>query len=207
MGSADTLIEGTPFFIRYQGARKFTVLEAGAGLRGMARKRGQAGTRAEARELAGQLAPSTVREILEQTPAYGEQARKDREELIRVAEPGTRLWVLPFYYQDGGYRETGQAATATGLALNGVEALFGGPGDSTWLAGYRRDDGTEGKCSHRIVLTLAEARERWWILAVKNRRQVLVSGGHPDEERMYALRDEKHPGCLVLQGCQFMPES
>jgi hypothetical protein len=151
-------------------------------------------------------------------PCYGKDAERRRAELAARATPGTRLWVLPFYYQDG-YRELGHAATATGLALSAVEALFGEPGDGRWLVGYRRDDGVEGKHSHQIILTLAEARERWWIVRldftggedgegpIQDSRLVLVSGGHADRERMMRLCQDKFPGCLVMQGREFMPET
>jgi hypothetical protein len=51
-------------------------------------------------------------------------------------------------------------------------------------------------------LTLAEARDRWWITFGGN----LVSGGVPDRTRMDALVDEKFPGYEVQQGKDFILE-
>jgi hypothetical protein len=55
-----------------------------------------------------------------------------------------------------------------------------------------------------VVITLAEARELWWITDGKGD---LVSGGHRDRDRMEQLVIEKHPGCVVQQGREFIAET
>jgi hypothetical protein len=73
---------------------------------------------------------------------------------------------------------------------------------SPWWTNLPHSDSTLlcSLLSSRLV-TLAEARECWWITFGGH----LVSGGHPDRERMARLTDEKYPGCLVQQGSEFIP--
>jgi hypothetical protein len=56
-----------------------------------------------------------------------------------------------------------------------------------------------------VVLTLAEARERWWILDAEAKN--LVSGGSANRGRMERLSQLKFPGSQVLQGHAFIPEA
>ena len=71
----DTDIEGTPFFIRHFGVRKFAVCERGAGFAGTAKVRGERTTRAEAITLARQLADRADKH----DPAIGEAANSELE--------------------------------------------------------------------------------------------------------------------------------
>jgi hypothetical protein len=54
------------------------------------------------------------------------------------------------------------------------------------------------------VLTVAEARARWWITDAAGAN--LVSGGAADHDRMVRLRDEKYAGCQVQRGDEFIAE-
>jgi hypothetical protein len=58
---------------------------------------------------------------------------------------------------------------------------------------------------HHYPLALADARQRWWILDAE--AENLVSGGLADRARVEASAAQKHPGCIVRQGCEFIPES
>jgi hypothetical protein len=134
-------------------------------------------------------APASVIERV-RAKTYGQAGRDSLDRLAQLAEPGTRLWILPFYGQDG-YRGLGEAGTALGLAESPVEALFGGGGNSLLLH-YRTDSGQEGTMSVTIALTEAEAAVRWW---VTDGRGNLVTGGHPGRDRMARLAED-HGGVL-----------
>jgi hypothetical protein len=198
-------IPGTPFFINASPkGTTFHVLEAGACPRGMAWTHGKRGSLSAALKFAVTLTPSTATEILDRVEAgLTSQIDLDRVAYLRVmAEPGTRLWKMPTYTADG-YHGLGEAATSLGLAVIGVEALFGTPG-SCWTVRYRTDSGEESTAGGWALLTLADARERWWITDGAGN---LVSGGHASRERMLALVAEKHPGSVVQSGAEFMPEA
>lgn len=155
-------------------AERFEVVEAGAGVRGCAKVRGHAPTLEEALELVATLRPSTPAEIL--APILADRRATDRhrervEKLIRLAEPGARLWVLPGYGEDG----PGHAATSEGLHCDGVIAILadGAAAVDCWSIGWRRDDGNE---AHGLnVVLLEDARRAWWI--VRDGR--IVAGGPP----------------------------
>jgi len=121
--------------------------------------------------------------------------------LALLARPGTRVWLC-------GGAGLGQAATSLGV-MQGSEPHR--RGDDRWdyaLVSVRPDgarlDQDDKRLYATVILTVADAAERWWIVSADGRE--LVSGGHRDRDRMLALRDEKFPGCLVQQGAQFIPE-
>lgn len=198
-----------PFFINASPKQtSFHVMEAGASPRGLALKRGQRGSLSAARKLAGDLAPSTTGEILDRVAAvtFG-RLGLDRVERLRVTgEPGARLWVLPPYGRDG-YHGLGQAAVSLGLRASGIESLFGSP-DSTWGVRYRLDDGEVSEVGGWVLLTLADARERWWVIDGRTWSPNLLTGGHPDRVRMQELAGElPNDYAIVVQGRDFMPEA
>lgn len=186
-------IKDSPFFVyeKNNGKTRFEVLEKGAGPRGTARPRGTAPSLPAALETAASLDPSTPAEILAQTPVCGEDGKRDRVRLERLAEPGTRLWLLPARKGDG-FTGLGQPATSLGLALNSVEAIFGPAGDNCWLIRVRADDGAEDALRALRVLTLEEVAERWW---VTDGHGNLLTGGHPDRGRMEKLAAEHGGYC------------
>jgi hypothetical protein len=118
----------------------------------------------------------------------------DTLEVIRLAKPGTRLWDLPTYDQDG-YHGLGEPATATGVTY-GMGGVY---------VAYVTDSGRTGRTGPMAVMTLAEARERFWITDAEGVN--LVSGGHRDRDRMVSLAAGKHPGSRVLPGTAFVPEA
>lgn len=198
-------IPGTPFFINASPrATSFHVLEAGACPLGMAYTHGRRGSLSAALKLAATLHPSTPGEILDRVAAVlTMQGDLDRVARLRITgEPGTRLWTLPRYDADG-YHGLGEAATSLGLAVIGVESLFGTPA-SCWTVRHRTDSGEVSTSGGWVLLTLAEARERWWILSHDGHD--LVSGGHADRARMTRLAAEQHSGSQVVQGCMFIRE-
>lgn len=200
-GGARYDVPDSPFFINTSPKRtSFTVFERGADVRGTALNRGKRGSLSAARKLAASLEPSTIAEILGRVTVYdqGDRARLDRTAYL--AEPGRRLWVIPSYGEDG-YRGLGEKATATGLGLNGIEALFGSE-SGCWLVAFRTDAGEEDRLNALILSTVEEARERWWILSADGK--TLVSGGHASRERMEALTAKEHPGRVVRQGAEFI---
>jgi len=198
-------IPGTPFFINASPrGTSFHVLESGACPRGMAWTHGKRGSLTAALKFAAALHPSTTAEILDRVAAdLTSKTDLDRIARLRVTgEPGTRLWTLPAYEADG-YHGLGQAATSLALAVIRIESLFGTPA-SCWTVRHRTDDGEVSTSGGWVLLTLAEAREKWWILSHDGHD--LVSGGHADRGRMLALAAEEHPGCQVVQGCMFIRE-
>jgi hypothetical protein len=113
--------------------------------------------------------------------------------LVALGKPGTRLWSLP-RYEVGGYRGRGEPATALGV----VYEMSGS------CIAFVTDSGREKHLFPAVVMTLAEARERWWVTDADGVN--LVSGGHRDRERMERLVADKHPGCVVRQGAEFITE-
>jgi hypothetical protein len=198
-----------PFFVNASpGQTVFHVMEAGADVRGTALKRGRRGSLSAALALAASLAPSTTGEILDRVAAVttGNLGRQLIERLRVTGEPGARLWTLPAY-GNGEYHGLGQAATSLGLCVSGIEALFGSP-DSTWNVRCRTDDGEVSDWGGLAVLTLAEARERWWVIDGRRWSRNLLTGGHPDMRRMQELAGEfPNDYAIVVQGCDFMPEA
>jgi hypothetical protein len=197
-------IPDSPFFINASPkGTSFHVLEAGACPRGMAWTHGKRGSLSAALKFAATLKPSTTADILDRV-AEGLTSDIDLDRIARLratGEPGTRLWSLPTYTADG-YHGLGEAATSLGLAVIGVEALFGTPG-SCWTVRYRTDSGEEPTAGGWSLLTLADARERWWILSHDGHD--LVSGGHARRANMERhARD--YPGSKVVQGCMFIRE-
>jgi hypothetical protein len=117
------------------------------------------------------------------------------ERLVTLATPGTRMWVIPDYCPDG-YKGYGRPGTSLGMTVPARDGLVvikteGHDQPYCWL-----------RLNPIAALTLAEARDRWWITFGGN----LVSGGVPDRSRMDALVDEKFPGYEVQQGKDFIPE-
>lgn len=197
-------ITGTPFFINASPkGTSFHVLEAGTCPRGMALECGRRRSLSAALRLAATLKPSTTADILDRVAVglTGDIAL-DRIAKLRVTgEPGTRLWSLPVYEADG-YHGLGEAATSLGLAVIGIESLFGTP-ESCWTVRYRTDGGEVSTRGGWSLLTLADARERWWVLSHDGHN--LVSGGHRDRARMDRLALD-YPGSIVRQGCMFIRE-
>jgi hypothetical protein len=147
------------------------------------------------------LKPSTPADIMarvkETTPC--DHDKFDR--MAYLAEPGRRLWTLPMYGEDG-YKGLGEAAMAAGLYASGIERLFGSP-SSVWLVAFTTDSGREGHLHPLVLLTVEEARKKYWILSWDGRD--LVSGGHADRVRMTKLA-LKYPGSQVVQGSMFIRE-
>jgi hypothetical protein len=202
-------IDGGPFFINASPkGTSFHVMEAGASPLGMALDRGRRGSLSAARKFAATLAPSTTGEILDRVAAVTHGAvGLERVERLRVTgEPGTRLWVLPPYGK-GGYKGLGQAATSLGLDASGIEALFGTP-ETVWGARYQTDDDEVSTLGGWVLLTLADARERWWVIDGRPWSRNLLTGGHPDMRRMQELAAEfPNDYAIVVQGRDFMPEA
>jgi len=120
--------------------------------------------------------------------------RADLDRRVLLATPGTPLWLLPSYGEDG-YHGFGQPGTSLGMTT-GQLVVISTAGHDTPYTWHRR---------HAVaVLTAAEARDRWWITDGGGN---LVSGGHRDREHMIEVRDAQHPGCLVQQGHEFIPAS
>lgn len=196
-------IPDTPFFINASPkGTSFHVLEAGACPRGMAWTHGKRGSLSAALRFAAELHPSTTDEILDRVAAgLTSQLDIDRvARLRRTGKPGARLWVLPSYEKDG-YRGLGEAATSLGLAVLGIESLFGTP-PYCWTVRYRTDSGEESTAGGWSVLMLNEALFKWWVTDGKGN---LVSGGHWDRQRMEALVTEQFPGAVVEHGSAFVP--
>jgi hypothetical protein len=200
-------IEGGPFFINATpGATSFHVLERGAGLRGSAHEYGKRGSLSAALKYAATLTPSTTDDIIDRTVAVS-SSLTDLERLERLREtarPGTRLWVLPTYTEHG-FCGLGEPATAVGLAVIGIESLFGSPATS-WTVRYRTDSGREDTTGGWVLLTLAQARERWWV--TDGLLGNLLTGGHLDRRHMQELAAEfPNDYAIVRQGAEFMPEA
>ncbi len=195
-----------PFFIDELPSRprreRCKVLEAGAGPRGNARPRGTVPTLTAALEFIADLAPSTPADILapwrrdcrcgaETCPCgpVPDRDLADIDRLVRLATPGTRLWVM-----HGGNGQHGpdgwghgHAATATGLALSAVGALFGGSATEVWSVRWRGDNGIDGEGYGAVALE--DARRAWWVLDANDR---VVAGGPPiyDEVRAREMARE-----------------
>lgn len=122
---------------------------------------------------------------------------EDARKVARYARPGTRLWVLPMFTEDG-YGSLGEAATATGV----------GYGMSGAYIAYETDAGKAGRVyPQAFPLTLAEARDRFWIVQPDGKRLTATAGGHKDRARMVSVAAEREPGALVLPGAAFIPEA
>ncbi|MGP4027267.1 hypothetical protein [Actinomadura sp. 3N407] len=165
-----------PFIIweKPRGRGRFEICESGAGLRGTARRRGAAATLAKALAEVASMRPSTPAEILADIPLHSDRDHALHGKLTTLAVPGTRLWKLPRRYGEGAARGVGQPATALGLALNSIEALFGEAGLNCWSIDYELADGARDQSI--AVMALDDARRAWWIL---NRDGWLVAGGPP----------------------------
>jgi len=171
----DYPIEGTPFFVRYR-SRGCDVMERGTGSRGMARTRAKCRNLAEALEAAAAMKPSTAAEILAGIEVYGDLTRALHAKLTALGEPGTPLFVLT---EDGGYE-----AVSEGLAVNAVEALFGGDDElGCWLISWRDPQGEPVKGLY--CMSREDAERAWWIL----RDGKVVAGGPSifDEARALEL--------------------
>lgn len=164
---------------RPAGRARFRVIELGTGRRGMGRLRGTASSLGAALELAGSLKPSTTAEILSGITAYADWDRRTLDKLQTLGQPGARLFVF------GG--SSAYKAVSEGLALNAVEALFGGDDDlRSWLIAWRDPSGEP--CRGLYVNALEDAERAWWIL----RDGRVVAGGPPiyDEARALELAAE-----------------
>jgi hypothetical protein len=115
-------------------------------------------------------------QALAKVQVFSERDREQHAKLCHLGTPGTRLWVLPVYDNDGyAGKGLGSAATSLGLSLNLVEGLLGyGPGSLlAWNVCWRADDGEED--TGRVV-ALEDARRAWWIT---DGNGDLVAGGPP----------------------------
>jgi hypothetical protein len=188
---------GTRAFFIYEkpsGKTRYHVMEAGAGARGTARRRAEVATIAAALELCQSLEPSTPEEILASIKTYTDADRRYVEDLARYGTPGTRLWVTPAYTEHG-YHGRGHAATALGLEVSGVEAMFGSE-LHCWLVSYRRDDGVVDAHGPQVVMTIDEATRGYWVVDAAG--QNLITGGHYDRDRMTELAIDT--GGVVVHG-------
>lgn len=140
---------------------------------------------------------------LDQVRALHEQHGDDYElaRLALLATPGIRVWLRP--------ESTGLGRPGTSLGLAAMPDKKVNRGWGWALVRIRPDGGRLDQDDKRLyaiaVTTVADAAEYWWIVSADGRH--LVGGGSRDRDRVLALRDEKHPVCLVQQGAQFMPEA
>lgn len=111
---------------------------------------------------------------------------------LALGKPGTRLFVLLGQGQ-------GEVATASGLrhGMNGLTVQ------------YVTDDGENGSRIPATAMTLADARERWWVL--DGHRDAIVSGGKHSRAEMenlaYGLTIEDGQLRVAVQGSGFLPLS
>lgn len=106
-------------------------------------------------------------------------------------EPGARIYRMPEFRGEGvDFDGLGQVVTVTGLSYG-----MSGP-----RLAFVTDDGVPG--TEYNPMTETEAKLRWWILDGDGTN--LVSGGLRDRARIEANAAEKHPGCLVRQGAEFI---
>jgi hypothetical protein len=147
---------------------RFAVIEPGAGRRGAARRRGTARTLAAAADLTASLVPSTAAEILAGITTWGERDRERVATLVALGQPGARLWIIC-----DGY---GYEAVSEGLAVSGVEAMFGEPDNelACWMIRWRDPSGEE--CTGMYAVALADAERAWWVLDADGR---VIAGGPP----------------------------
>jgi hypothetical protein len=125
--------------------------------------------------------------------------------LLPYATPGTRMWVLPDLCASGGFEGFGEFGVSLGMTAPDEHGLVViGPAGKAWQ-GKHHAAGRYGmpwlRVYPSVVSTAEAAREHWWIVQGAN----LVSGGSPHRERIEALRDERFPGCEVVQGHEFIP--
>jgi hypothetical protein len=144
-----------------------------------------------------QEAIAVLAELIGMRNAAEGERRRELAELVDLATPGTALWDLPEFGPDG-YKGLGQPAVSLGLTASerGLVVIRAEGHDEpyNWL-----------RLNPSVVLTVAQARDRWWVVDAEGAN--LVSGGAADRERMERLRDEKHPGCRVQQGREFIGAS
>ena len=114
---------------------------------------------------------------------------------VALGKPGTRLWVIPAYTHDG-YQGLGQPAAALGVkyGLGGVSVV------------YKTADGEISSTGLMVLMTLASARERYWVTDAAGLN--MVTGGSRDLDRMDAMAYERtiEDGELrvVLPGAAFI---
>lgn len=162
-----------------RGRDRFTVMERGTGRRGTGRARGKCATLAGALELTATLTPSTTAEILAGIEVYGDLSRSLHGKLTMLGTPGAPLFVLA----DGEGYET----VSEGLAVNAVEALFGGDDElGCWLIAWRDPQGELVKGLY--CMSCGDAERAWWIL----RDGKVVAGGPDifDETRALELAEQ-----------------
>ena len=196
-------IPGSPFFINESPkGTVFHILEAGTDPRGMAWMHGKRSSLTAALKFTAALTPSTPADIMARVKAItpGDHGKFDR--MAFLATPGQRLWVLPSYGENG-YRGLGEAATALGLKPIGIEAMFGSPA-SVWTVRFRTESGHEDNLSPLVLNTLAEAREKWWILD-RDRRN-LLGGGH-DVRQAVANQLHRYDNAWIFKGSEFIAEN
>jgi hypothetical protein len=152
------------------------------------------------REVEAQQVLRRLRQRIDSDPGNAKLAA-----LLPYATPGTRMWVLPDLTAAGGFEGFGEFGVSLGMTAPDEHGLVViGPAGKEWRGkhvGARRWGQPWLRVYPSVVSTAAGAREHWWIVQGAN----LVSGGGPDRERIEALRDERFPGCEVVQGHEFIP--
>jgi hypothetical protein len=155
----------------------------------------QASLREQATRELMRLAARAVAEAERRDQALDVLAELTDARLVTLATPGTALWLLPDYDRDG-FKGFGRVGTSLGMTCaDGLVVIKSEGHDQphNWL-----------RLNPVAVLTVAEARARWWITDAAGAN--LVSGGAADHDRMVRLRDEKYAGCQVQRGDEFIAE-
>lgn len=150
----------------------------------------------EARGLGARVAELKQREAARAVLAELETLPGIPTRRFELATPGAAIWLLP-RHSEHGYVGVGRPGVSLGLTGTGerdvvVVKAEGNDEPYSWVRLYPS-----------AVHTLAEARRMWWIIDDTG-NLVNWSG---DRERSTELRDKNHPGCVVRQGAEFLPET
>ena len=126
------------------------------------------------------------------------QDEQAAERIIRLATPGTRVWLLPDFIggRGGHYDGTGHFAESLGMT---------GPTDDHLVVVKDTENDKPYnwlRLKPYVVLLPGEAAAKWWVVDGAGN---LVTGGHDDRERMLELAAKQAEPCKVVQGAEFVP--